>query len=66
MALFNVCLSDMHKTGVIKFGYADNWAIPCQSHCFKIIESRLAHLQTQNYKHCFHLDNHHAVQIRRI
>ena len=46
MALFNVCLSDMLKTGVIKFGYADDWAIACQLHSFKIIEANLAHVQT--------------------
>ena len=80
--LFNIYLNDVHTTGALKFGYADDWAIACQSHSFKTLETNVAQdvnnlrdflnkwylkmNKTKNCKPVFHLDNHQAAKILKI
>ena len=72
----------MSKSGALKFGYVDDWAIACQSHSFKTIETNLTQdvnnlhdllnkwylkmNKTKTVSTVFHLDNHHAAQILKI
>ena len=39
--LFNIYLRNMPTAEALKFGYADGWAIACQSYSLKNIEANL-------------------------